>query len=163
MDSKALYAGTFDPITTGHIDIICRASKVVQTVVVGVALDGQKKTKFTFDERVNLVKKSVENIRCANNVEVVGFEGLLVAFAKSQKISTLVRGLRAVSDFEFEFQMAAMNRKIAPDMETIFLMASDNQQFISSKFIKEIHRLGGNVENFVSKEVLEALTNKKDN
>ncbi|MDR3517796.1 MAG: pantetheine-phosphate adenylyltransferase [Azospirillaceae bacterium] len=146
-----VYPGTFDPITNGHLDIIQRASRLVDHLIVGVARNAGKGPLFTADERVAMVKADLEG-RSANgtNIEVRAFDNLLMHFAVDVGAGVIIRGLRAVSDFEYEFQMAGMNARLDPTVETIFLMASDRNQFISSRFVKEIGRLGGDVTLFVS-------------
>ena len=161
MTSIAIYPGSFDPITNGHLDIIKRSSKIFDKLIVGVASDNEKESTFTVDERVELVGKVLQQNNLTDTVEVQGFSGLLVNMAHDNKASVIVRGLRAVADFEFEFQLAVMNYKIANDVETMFLMASDTQQFVSSRFVKEIHRLGGDVGQFLSADVITALDNKR--
>ncbi len=153
-----IYPGTFDPITFGHSDIIRRALHVVDTLVIGVALDSAKEPLFDVERRAELVRQELDAMGIeAGRVVVKHFSGLLVNFAREQKASLLIRGLRAVSDFEYEFQMASVNNKIAPEIETVFLTASDATHFISSRFVKQIARLGGAVDKFVSPNVAEAL------
>jgi len=146
-----LYPGTFDPVTNGHLDVISRAARLVDRLVVGVARNAGKGPLFPLSERAELVR--VETGRIAEEtgciIEVVPFEGLLVEFARKVGARMIVRGLRAVSDFDYEFQMAGMNHRLAPDVETVFLMASETNQFISSRFVKEIALLGGDVASFV--------------
>jgi len=150
-----LYPGTFDPITNGHLDIVARATRLVDHLVVAVAVNAGKGPLFDVDERVGLVKDQVAPLAAANGVtiEVLPFETLLIDFARSCGAKLIVRGLRAVSDFEYEFQMAGMNARLAPDIETVFLMASERCHFISSRFVKEIGRLGGDISSFVSPRV----------
>lgn len=153
-----IYPGTFDPITFGHMDIIRRALHVVDMLVIGVALDSAKQPMFDVGVRAALVAKDIQQLGAdANRVAVKSFSGLLVNFAKQEKASLLIRGLRAVSDFEYEFQMASVNNKIAPEIETVFLTASDSTHFISSRFVRQIARLGGDVGKFVSPHVAEAM------
>ncbi len=153
-----IYPGTFDPITFGHMDIIRRALHVVDQLVIGVALDTAKDPVFDVDTRAALVRGDLESLgEDAKRISVKSFSGLLVNFAREEKATLLIRGLRAVSDFEYEFQMASVNNKIAPDIETVFLTASDATHFISSRFVKQIARLNGDVSKFVSKPVAEAL------
>ncbi len=154
----AIYAGTFDPITNGHMDIIQRALHVVDRLIIGVAEDTGKSPIFSINERIQLVKREVLSLGDdVNRVEVNGFSGLLVEFAADNEAKLLVRGLRAVSDFEYEFQMACMNSKLAPDTETIFLTASESTHFVSSRFVKQISRLGGDVSQLVSSNVEDTL------
>ncbi len=150
-----LYPGTFDPITKGHLDIIKRATGLVDHLVIGVAFNKKKGPLFTAAERVEMVEADVEPL--GKNISVTAFDQLLMDFAVAQGASQIIRGLRAVSDFEYEFQMAGMNARINKDVETIFLMASDRHQFISSRFVKEIGVLGGDVSHFVSDFVYERL------
>jgi pantetheine-phosphate adenylyltransferase len=152
-----VYPGTFDPVTNGHIDIIARASKLVHRLVIGVAENVGKGPLFPLEERVELVRAETEQIaqRSGTVIEVCSFTGLLVEFARSVNAGVIVRGLRAVSDFDYEFQMAGMNRRVAPEIDTLFLMASESHQFISSRFVKEIAQLGGDVTSFVPRLTLE--------
>lgn len=154
-NSTVVYPGTFDPITRGHEDIINRASKIFNKVIIAIAaVSTGKQFSFAIDRRVELAKNAL-----AGNpaVEVVAFEGLLVDFIASRETNLILRGLRAVSDFEHEFQLANMNRKLSPDLETIFLTPSEQFTYISSSLVKEIARLGGNVEQFVSMDIANAL------
>lgn len=150
-----IYPGTFDPITNGHSDIIRRAIRVVDRLVIGVARNDGKGPLFATDERVEIVRDEVAHLENgdAERIEVRAFDTLLVDFARSVGATVVVRGLRAVSDFEYEFQMAGMNARLNPEIETVFLMASDRFQFISSRFVKEIGALGGEVSHFVSPRV----------
>lgn len=154
-----IYPGTFDPITLGHGDIIRRALHVVDELIIAVALDTAKQPIFPLETRVKLVEEEVRSLdpKFADRVRAIPFEGLLVNFAREHKASLLIRGLRAVSDFEYEFQMASVNNKLAPEIETVFLTASDATHFISSRFVRQIARLGGEVHPFVSPRVAEAL------
>lgn len=157
MQKLAIYPGSFDPITNGHLDVISRAAGMFDHVVVAVAHNVEKMPLFTTKQRVALVESAVKGIR---NVSVDGFSGLLVEYARQKKARVIVRGLRAVSDFEFEFQMALMNRRLEPRVETIFLMPKDEYTFISSRLVKEIAWLGGDVSNFVTADVQRALKEK---
>lgn len=149
-----IYPGTFDPITFGHMDIVRRALSVVDQLVIGVALDSAKQPLFDVETRAALVVKDIAGLGAdAGRIVVKPFSGLLVNFAKEQNATLLIRGLRAVSDFEYEFQMASVNNKIAPEIETVFLTASDATHFISSRFVKQIAKLGGDVSKFVSPHV----------
>jgi pantetheine-phosphate adenylyltransferase len=152
-----VYPGTFDPITNGHLDIIFRGARLVDRLVIGVAVNIGKGPLFPLEERVELVRAEAEAIaaRTGTAVEVRSFEGLLVDFARSSGAHVIVRGLRAVSDFDYEFQMAGMNYRLDSGIETVFLMASERHQFISSRFVKEIARLGGDVSSFVPALTLE--------
>jgi len=157
MHSKAIYPGTFDPITNGHYDLIERAAKLFRHVVVGIAENPSKKPLFSLQERVILAQQVTENL---DNVSVVGFSGLLVNFAKEQEATVLVRGLRAVSDFEYEFQLANMNRRLFPDLESVFLTPAEENSFISSTLVKEVALHGGDVTGFVDNRVADALKQK---
>ena len=154
-----IYPGTFDPITFGHMDIVRRALRVVDKLVIGVALDSAKQPLFDVKTRAAMVEKDISNALGvdAERVAVKPFSGLLVNFAREEGATLLIRGLRAVSDFEYEFQMASVNNKIAPEIETVFLTASDATHFISSRFVKQIARLGGDVTKFVSPDVAEMI------
>ncbi len=153
-----IYPGTFDPITNGHIDIIKRSLRVVDHLVIAVALDTGKQPVFSLDQRTALAQHDISMLgEDASRVTVKSFSGLLVNFAQSHNGSVLIRGLRAVSDFEYEFQMACMNSKLAPELETIFLTASESTHFVSSRFVKQICRLGGSIDGFVSEYVANAL------
>lgn len=154
---RAIYPGSFDPVTNGHLDVIERAAKLFDEVIVAVAVNDQKRSLFTADERAALIAGAVGGWK---NVRVSRFDGLLVEFAAAQKASAVVRGLRAVSDFEFEFQMALMNRKLDEHIETIFLMPAEKYTYLSSRIVKEIARLGGNVDSFVPASVATALREK---
>jgi pantetheine-phosphate adenylyltransferase len=157
-----IYPGTFDPITNGHADIIRRAVKIVDRLVIGVARNDGKGPLFATDERVEIVRDEVAHLENgdAERIEVRAFDTLLVNFAQSAGASVIIRGLRAVSDFEYEFQMAGMNARLNPHIETVFLMASDRFQFISSRFVKEIGALGGDVSHFVSPRVAARLSDR---
>jgi pantetheine-phosphate adenylyltransferase len=155
-----IYPGTFDPITNGHTDIIRRAAKIVDRLVVGVARNDGKGPLFATDERVEIVRDDITHTldrATADRIEVRAFESLLMSFAESVGASVIIRGLRAVSDFEYEFQMAGMNARLNDRIETVFLMSSDRYQFISSRFVKEIGALGGDITHFVSKRVADRL------
>lgn len=153
----AIYPGTFDPITFGHLDIIKRASEIVDHLVIAVAKDTSKNPLFTVSERVELVKEEIINLKSDAKISVEPFEGLLVDFAAKKDAKLIIRGLRAVSDFEYEFQMFGMNSKLNPNIQTIFLPASENNHFIASKFVKEVARLGGDISKFVSPHVVKKL------
>ncbi len=158
MQRIGIYPGTFDPITHGHSDIIRRALKVVDRLIIGVALDTGKEPVFDLQTRTELVMAELSLLGAdASRVEVKAFEGLLATFASNNNAKLLIRGLRAVSDFEYEFQMASVNNKIAPELETVFLTASDSTHFISSRFVRQIALLGGDVLPFVSPRVSAAL------
>lgn len=153
----ALYPGTFDPVTNGHLDVIGRAARLVDRLVVGVAINIGKGPLFELDERVELVRAEVAPIatRHGTIIEVRPFQGLLVQYAREVGARMIVRGLRAVSDFDYEFQMVGMNRRLDQEIETIFLMASETNQFIASRLVKEIARLGGDISGFVPKTTLD--------
>jgi len=151
-----LYPGTFDPIHKGHYDIIRRAEKIVDRLVIGVAVNAGKGPLFRLEERVQMLESEIENIDGAA-IQVRPFESLLMHFAEELGASVIIRGLRALSDFEYEFQMVGMNTRLNPNIETVFLMASDNHQFISSKLVKEIAMLGGNIRPFVSPAIAARL------
>jgi pantetheine-phosphate adenylyltransferase len=157
-----IYPGTFDPITNGHTDIVRRAVKIVDRLVIGVARNDGKGPLFATDERVEIVRDEVAHLENgdAERIEVRAFDTLLMRFAQSVAAGVIIRGLRAVSDFEYEFQMAGMNARLNPDIETVFLMASDRYQFISSRFVKEIGALGGDVSHFVSPRVATRLLDR---
>jgi pantetheine-phosphate adenylyltransferase len=154
-----VYPGTFDPITNGHTDIIRRALHVVDHLVIGVARNDGKGPLLSTDERVEIVRDEVAHLENggAERVEVRAFDTLLMSFAEASGAGVILRGLRAVSDFEYEFQMAGMNARLNPKIETVFLMASDRYQFISSRFVKEIGALGGDISHFVSPRVAARL------
>ena len=153
----AVYPGTFDPITNGHLDIVTRASKLFDKIIIGVYEKSNKHLVFTAEERVNLIKRAVAHLP---NVAVKSFSGLIVDFARREKAQVMVRGLRMTADFEKEFEMALMNRKLAPDLDLLCLMASQEYQFLSSSLLKEVARLGGNISDLVPKHVAEALRKK---
>jgi pantetheine-phosphate adenylyltransferase len=154
---RAIYPGSFDPVTNGHLDVIGRARKLFDEIVVAVASNDEKQPLFSLEERLSLLRQALDKI---DNVRVAQFDGLLVEFAVAQKANAVIRGLRAVSDFEFEFQMALMNRKLEDSVETIFLMPKEEYTYLSSRLVKEIARLGGNVSDFVPGPVAEALGKK---
>ena len=154
---RAIYPGSFDPVTNGHLDVITRAVKLFDEVIVAVAHNEEKRALLGVDERLELLKQTAGNMA---RVRVTSFRGLLVEFAREQGASAVVRGLRAVSDFEFEFQMALMNRKLEQSIETIFLMPKEEYTYLSSRIVKEIARLGGNVNAFVPETVAGALREK---
>lgn len=155
--NRVLYPGTFDPITHGHTDLIERAARLFDHVIVAVAASPRKAPLFSLDERVALAKEVTAHLP---NVEVVGFSNLLAHFVKEVDANILMRGLRAVSDFEYEFQLANMNRKLAPDVESLFLTPSEKYSFISSTLVREIATLDGDISNFVHPSVVKALTER---
>jgi pantetheine-phosphate adenylyltransferase len=158
-DRVAIYPGTFDPVTHGHLDILQRGIHLFDRVIVAVARSAGKAPLFTVDERVDLVQRAAAPL--GDRVQVEGFGSLLVEFARRHNASAIIRGLRAVADFEFEFQLALMNRRLAPELETVFLMPKENLIYLSSSLIKEISRLGGDVSSFVPPHVLEALRTRR--
>lgn len=157
MKSTAIYPGTFDPITDGHIDLVHRASHIFERVIVAVADNRNKLPLFSLTERVALAREVIKDL---GNVEVLSFDMLLVDCARANGASVILRGLRAMSDFEFEFQLAGMNRRLAPEIETMFLTPSEQYGFISSSVIREIAKLGGDVSGFVPQIVQKALSEK---
>jgi len=157
MTVKAIYPGTFDPVTNGHADLIERASRLFPYVVIGVAASPSKQPMFDLDHRVAMLKEVSKHLP---NVSVAGFSGLLVDFAKQNQANVLIRGLRAVSDFEYEFQLANMNRRLSPDLESVFLTPAEENSFISSTLVKEVALHRGDVSQFVHIEVEKALLSK---
>lgn len=154
---RAIYPGSFDPITNGHLDVIERARKLFDEVVVAVAHNDEKQALFSLKDRLDLLRETAGKI---DNVRIAEFEGLLVEFARNEEAGVVIRGLRAISDFEFEFQMALMNRKLDSAVETIFLMPKEEYTYLSSRIVKEIARLGGDVSGFVPACVAKALSRK---
>ena len=155
--TRVIYPGTFDPITNGHVDLVARASKMFDEVVVAIAIGHHKNPVFSLEERVELAKASLSHL---NNVEFVGFDGLLVNFFREQRATAVLRGLRAISDFEYEFQLANMNRQLDHNFETVFLTPSEQFSFISSTMVREIARLKGDVTKFVPQCVVDAFARK---
>ena len=157
-----IYPGTFDPVTFGHIDIIVRASHIVNKLIISVAENKHKKPYFNLEERIQMIKDSIIKMDTNNClIEVIGFNNLLVEHAKKCDAKVIIRGLRAVADFEYEFQMAGMNSKLGPNIETIFLMASESLQLTSARFVKEIAFYDGEIKNFVPSNVLEMFEIKR--
>jgi pantetheine-phosphate adenylyltransferase len=159
LEKIGIYPGTFDPITNGHTDIIGRAARLLDKLIVGVAINPGKEPIFNIDERVELAREEIKHLEngLSDRIEVIPFQSLLIHFAHEVGATAIIRGLRAVSDFDYEFQMASMNAKMAPDIETVCLMASDKYQFIASSLVKEIAKLEGDVSQFVSPRISEQL------
>lgn len=157
MTTKAIYPGTFDPLTNGHLDLLTRASHLFDHIVLAIAASPSKRTLFTLDERVALAKDATQHL---SNVEVIGFSDLMAHFAEQQNANILVRGLRAVADFEYELQLAKMNHHLMPTLESVFLMPSEEWSFISSSLVKEVARHGGDVSHFLPNAITTALVKK---
>lgn len=156
-----VYPGTFDPVTKGHLHLIRRASQLVDKLIVGVAANTRKNPLFSLEDRVEMVRADILNMTDKGcEIEVWSFDRLLVQFAADMKAACIFRGLRAVSDFEYEFQMTGMNSKLNPGIETVFLMAADKWQFVSASFVKEIASMGGDIAEFVTPQVMERLSAK---
>lgn len=160
MSKTALYPGSFDPLTNGHLDILQRASQLFGNVIVTVAVNNQKNAVFSGDERVELIRESIKHFEWAGRIEVEQFTGLLIDFARKKNVSTLLRGIRQISDFEYEFRMALTNRRLAPEIDTVFLMPDEQLTFISATVVKEIAYWGGDLSSFVPANVAEALRKK---
>ena len=162
MKKIGIYPGTFDPLTHGHIDVVKRSLKIVDKVIIAVSNDDTKNYLFSAEERILLIKNSLfKDLKFNKNlINVISFNTLTTSLCKKYKASTIFRGLRAVSDFEYEFQLAGMNRKLDKNIETVFLMSDVDKQVISSKFVKEIARLNGKIDNFVTKSVQKAIKDK---
>jgi pantetheine-phosphate adenylyltransferase len=154
---RAIYPGTFDPVTLGHLDVLARAARLFDEVVVAVAEDSPKDASFTTSERVDLLKKSISAEPWAKQIKVTSFRGLMVEFAKKEGAVAVIRGLRAVSDFEYEFQLALTNRRLHPDLESVFLMPRETLSFLSSNLVRELARLGAPLGDFVPPPAAEAL------
>ena len=160
MTKIGIYPGTFDPLTFGHIDLIKRSLKLVDKLIIGIADNNNKIPLLSINDRKLIIEKDIEDLINNDQVIIKIIKGLLTDFAKKNDATCIIRGLRAVSDFEYEFQMTGMNSQLNPDIETIFLMSSDKNSFISSNFVKEVHKLGGDVSKFVSMNTIEILNNK---
>lgn len=157
MNKTIVYPGTFDPITLGHVDLIERAACIFDRIIVAIAANQNKKPFFSLEERIELAKTALKKHK---KIKVMGFEDLLIKFMRDQKANIILRGMRVVSDFDYEFQLAGMNRHMAPDIESLFLMPAENYTYISSSFVREIALLGGDVSPFVPKPVVKALKKK---
>ena len=156
-----IYPGSFDPLTYGHLDIIRRSLKIVDNLIIGIADNDNKKPLLSLDERKEIIQNDLKDLISDNeNVFIKNVKGLLTDFAKSNEATCIIRGLRAVSDFEYEFQMTGMNYQLNPQIETIFLMSSDQKSFISSNLVKEVHKLGGDVSSFVTNNTIKVLDEK---
>jgi len=162
MNKIGIYPGTFDPLTYGHIDVVKRALKIVSKLIIAVSNDYSKDYLFSSDERVSIIKKSIFNdLKFSNkNIKVLSFNILTTSFCKKNNATIIFRGLRAVSDFEYEFQLAGMNRQLDDKIETVFLMSDADKQVISSEFVKEIARLNGKIDNFVTRSTIKAIKSK---
>ena len=156
-----IYPGTFDPLTTGHMDIVRRSLKIVDNLIIAVANNVNKDSLLNINERIDIINNDINILtELQSKIKVIELTGLLTNFAESNNATCIIRGLRAVSDFEYEFQMTGMNYQLNPNIETIFLMTSEKNSFISSNFVKEVHKLGGDVSNFVSSNTLNVLNKK---
>lgn len=151
---KAIYPGSFDPTTNGHLDVIARASRIFDHLVVAVLNNSQKSALFSVPERVEMLTEAVQSF---DNVSVATFDGLMVDFARHQNAQAVVRGIRAISDYEYEFQMALMNRRLAPELETVFMMPAEKYSYVSSRLIKEVFRLGGSIDGLVPPKIVDRL------
>ena len=161
MDKIGIYPGTFDPLTFGHIDVIKRSLKIVDKLIIGIADNDNKTPLLSIEERKLIIDSDIKDYFNQNNKIIIkNIDGLLTDFAKLNNVTCIIRGLRAVSDFDYEFQMTGMNYQLNPNLETIFLMSSDKNSFISSNFVKEVHKLGGDVSKFVSTNTIKILDNK---
>jgi len=163
MKNSAIYPGSFDPLTNGHLDILERAAIMFEKVYVTVAVNNQKTSVFTGDERVALIKESIADKEWENKIEIEQFTGLLIDYARKKKVNILLRGVRQISDFEYEFRMALTNRRLAPEIDTLFLMPDEQLTFISATIVKEVAAWGGDLSSFVPPHVAKALRKKFKN
>ena len=159
MNSVAIYAGTFDPLTYGHLDLVERCAEIFPRLIIAVSADSPKKTLFTSAERVKMIQGVVQGIKL-KNVEVETFNGLLIDYAREKNVRVIIRGLRAYSDFEYEFQMALTNRKLAPEIETLFMMPKEIHSYVSSSTVKEVAALGGRIDDFVPDPIQRIIAEK---
>ncbi len=162
MERVALYPGSFDPWTNGHLDILSRAVKMFDKIIVTVAVNNKKNAVFTGEERIKLIEESISESEWASQVEIIQFTGLLVDLARKKEVNVLLRGVRQISDFEYEFRMALANRRLAPEVDTVFLMPDEQLTFISATIVKEIAAWGGDLSSFVPDNVAKALREKYD-
>lgn len=160
MKNSAIYPGSFDPLTNGHLDILERAAKMFEKVYVTVAVNNQKTSVFTGDERVALIEEAIQNKEWKDKIVIKQFTGLLIDFARKKKVNVLLRGVRQISDFEYEFRMALTNRRLAPEIDTLFLMPDEQLTFISATIVKEVATWGGDLSSFVPPHVAKALRKK---
>ncbi len=160
MERIALYPGSFDPFTNGHLDILQRASRMYDKIIVTIAVNNSKNAVFSGDERISLIKEAIKDFKWADRIEIELFTGLLVNFAKKKNVNVLLRGVRQISDFEYEFRMALTNRRLAPDVDTVFMMPDEQLTFISATIVKEIAAWGGDLSSFVPDNVARALQKK---
>jgi len=158
----AIYPGSFDPFTNGHIDLVERATRIFDLVIVTVAVNSKKETLFTGQEREDLIREAIQNKPWRDSVEVEQFTGLLIDFAEEKNATVLLRGVRQISDFEYEFQMALTNRRLSPNLDTLFLMPDENHAITSSSIVKEVARWGGNISSFVPPNIHTAILKKMD-
>lgn len=157
MENTAIYPGSFDPITLGHADIVERATRLFDHVIIAVAAKPAKGTVFSLEQRIDICSKSLAHLP---NISIEGFDNLLVDYASNKKAAVIIRGLRAISDFEYEFQLAGMNRKLAPEIETLFLMPAEKYAYLSSSLVREVSALGGDISEFVHHSAMAALSGK---
>ncbi len=160
MKNSAIYPGSFDPLTNGHLDILERAAKMFEKVYVTVAVNNKKTAVFSGDERVSLIEEAIQDKEWKNKIEIEQFTGLLIDYARKKKVNILLRGVRQISDFEYEFRMALTNRRLAPEIDTLFLMPDEQLTFISATIVKEVAAWGGDLSSFVPKHVAKALRKK---